>query len=244
VRSAISSRVQSQRRGSRPRRGRRWPPGDLVLADWRRVPRQAPSGATRGRIRCRHPLLAVALHVGVLDAQHEDTRFPRAKSQLNSAVRALPTWKNPVGEGAKRTRVRSSRSTLITRRRSRCAVGQLFTASRRRSRSSSGGSRSGCRGSRRREPRTPRDDAMQTALLAHSSKSTRPSRTTSRSTARPGPGSAYGPPPPLRAHEATNAAPLTSARARPGCGAPRTCAPPLASSFGARPRWSGPPGGP
>jgi hypothetical protein len=30
--------------------------------------------------------------------------FPRAKSQLNSAVRALPTWKNPVGEGAKRTR--------------------------------------------------------------------------------------------------------------------------------------------
>ena len=28
----------------------------------------------------------------------------RAKSQLNSAARALPTWKYPVGEGAKRTR--------------------------------------------------------------------------------------------------------------------------------------------
>src|SRR5580704_10903260 len=28
----------------------------------------------------------------------------RANSQLNSAERALPTWKYPVGEGAKRTR--------------------------------------------------------------------------------------------------------------------------------------------
>src|SRR3974390_1015026 len=28
----------------------------------------------------------------------------RAYSQLNRAVRALPTWKYPVGEGAKRTR--------------------------------------------------------------------------------------------------------------------------------------------
>src|SRR5689334_11525770 len=28
----------------------------------------------------------------------------RAKSQLNSAVRAPPTWRNPVGLGAKRTR--------------------------------------------------------------------------------------------------------------------------------------------
>src|SRR5664280_3196473 len=31
----------------------------------------------------------------------------RATSQLNSAVRALPTWKYPVGDGAKRTRVAS-----------------------------------------------------------------------------------------------------------------------------------------
>ena len=28
----------------------------------------------------------------------------RTKSQLNSAARALPTWKYPVGEGAKRAR--------------------------------------------------------------------------------------------------------------------------------------------
>src|SRR5271166_3599341 len=28
----------------------------------------------------------------------------RTKSQLNSAARALPTWKNPVGDGAKRAR--------------------------------------------------------------------------------------------------------------------------------------------
>src|SRR6185437_13468149 len=28
----------------------------------------------------------------------------RAKSQLKMNVRALPTWRNPVGEGAKRTR--------------------------------------------------------------------------------------------------------------------------------------------
>src|SRR5205823_13527355 len=28
----------------------------------------------------------------------------RANSQLNSAVRAPPTWRNPVGDGAKRTR--------------------------------------------------------------------------------------------------------------------------------------------
>jgi hypothetical protein len=28
----------------------------------------------------------------------------RAKSQLKMKVRALPTWRKPVGEGAKRTR--------------------------------------------------------------------------------------------------------------------------------------------
>src|SRR5213592_2255457 len=31
--------------------------------------------------------------------------LPRASSQLNSAVRALPTWSWPVGLGAKRTRM-------------------------------------------------------------------------------------------------------------------------------------------
>src|SRR5207248_11316314 len=30
--------------------------------------------------------------------------FRRAYSQLKMKVRALPTWRNPVGEGAKRTR--------------------------------------------------------------------------------------------------------------------------------------------
>src|SRR4030088_1426296 len=30
---------------------------------------------------------------------------PRASSQLNSAVRAFPTWRYPVGLGAKRTRL-------------------------------------------------------------------------------------------------------------------------------------------
>ena len=33
--------------------------------------------------------------------------WPRASSQLNSAVRALPTWRCPVGLGAKRTRIGS-----------------------------------------------------------------------------------------------------------------------------------------
>jgi hypothetical protein len=30
--------------------------------------------------------------------------FRRAYSQLKMKVRALPTWRNPVGDGAKRTR--------------------------------------------------------------------------------------------------------------------------------------------
>src|ERR1019366_3818765 len=43
----------------------------------------------------------------------------RAKSQLNRAVRALPTWKKPVGEGAIRTRGASTRSVLFDRDRAR-----------------------------------------------------------------------------------------------------------------------------
>jgi ribosomal protein L32E len=31
-------------------------------------------------------------------------RFRRANSQLKMKVRALPTWRKPVGDGAKRTR--------------------------------------------------------------------------------------------------------------------------------------------
>ena len=47
-----------------------------------------------------------ALDVGILDAQHHDSALGwRANSQLNSAVRALPTWRWPVGDGAKRTRI-------------------------------------------------------------------------------------------------------------------------------------------
>ena len=80
----------------------------------------------------------------------------RAKSQLNSAARALPTWKYPVGDGAKRARgavgsvirygwripgagglpgaVRRQSSSMEM-----APVGQPLTASRRRSRNSSGG---------------------------------------------------------------------------------------------------------
>src|SRR5207302_10981798 len=36
----------------------------------------------------------------------------RAESQLNSAVRALPTWMEPLGAGAKRTRVVTSADYL------------------------------------------------------------------------------------------------------------------------------------
>jgi hypothetical protein len=41
--------------------------------------------------------------IGVIEAK--DERAPRrlANSQLSSAVRALPMWMRPVGEGAKRT---------------------------------------------------------------------------------------------------------------------------------------------
>ena len=52
-----------------------------------------------------------ALDVGVFDAQHERARPPRASSQLNSAVRALPTCRWPVGDGAKRTRIVAVRSS-------------------------------------------------------------------------------------------------------------------------------------
>ena len=45
-----------------------------------------------------------AFDIGVFDAQDHVPPFCRAKSQLNRAVRALPTWRWPVGEGAKRTR--------------------------------------------------------------------------------------------------------------------------------------------
>ena len=54
----------------------------------------------------RFRLARRALDVGVLDAQDERRRrMPRASSQLNSAVRALPTCSWPVGLGAKRTRM-------------------------------------------------------------------------------------------------------------------------------------------
>ena len=48
--------------------------------------------------------LGAALAVGVLDAEDELSAVCRAKSQLNSAVRAPPTCRYPVGEGANRTR--------------------------------------------------------------------------------------------------------------------------------------------
>ena len=40
--------------------------------------------------------------IGFASDFHYESRFKR--SELNSAVRALPMWKNPVGLGAKRTR--------------------------------------------------------------------------------------------------------------------------------------------
>ncbi len=38
-----------------------------------------------------------------------------AKSQLKMKVRALPMCRNPVGEGAKRTRIMESASIALTR---------------------------------------------------------------------------------------------------------------------------------
>ena len=59
------------------------------------------------------PLRPVARLVGVLDAQHEAAAEPPASAQLNSAVRAPPTWKNPVGDGAIRTLTDMGVTTLL-----------------------------------------------------------------------------------------------------------------------------------
>ena len=81
---------------------------------------------------------------------------PRTKSQLNSAARALPTWKYPVGDGAKRARgavvsvmpvggaPRRRRVSKVRAGRQSSSiemapVGQPLTASRSCSRYSSGG---------------------------------------------------------------------------------------------------------
>ena len=53
-----------------------------------------------------------ALLVGVLDAQDQGAALPRANSQLNRADRAPPTWRYPVGAGAKRTRISLTGATL------------------------------------------------------------------------------------------------------------------------------------
>ena len=74
-----------------------------------------------------------------------------AKSQLNSAVRALPTWKKPVGEGANRTRGASNGSVLFDRDGPRrAAVDRLDELRRAATRP---GGRRARRGSRRRGPR-------------------------------------------------------------------------------------------
>jgi hypothetical protein len=44
--------------------------------------------------------------IHILDAEDESPSEPRAKSQLKRAVRALPTWGSPVGDGANRSRIR------------------------------------------------------------------------------------------------------------------------------------------
>ena len=46
--------------------------------------------------------LARALGIGIVDAQQELPPLARANSALWSAVRILPTWSRPVGDGAKR----------------------------------------------------------------------------------------------------------------------------------------------
>ena len=59
-------------------------------------PRQRVDDALR-------PLRPGCALVGVLDAQHERAARAASRSaQLYSAVRAPPTWKKPVGDGAKR----------------------------------------------------------------------------------------------------------------------------------------------
>ena len=49
--------------------------------------------------------------VSVFDPQQIVPPCRRAKSQLNNAVRALPTWSCPVGEGANRTRIEEFEAT-------------------------------------------------------------------------------------------------------------------------------------
>ena len=59
-----------------------------------------PAQPVDDRVDC---LLRRARAVGVLDAQPEHAAHVARKSQLNSAVRAPPICRKPVGEGAKRT---------------------------------------------------------------------------------------------------------------------------------------------
>jgi hypothetical protein len=44
-----------------------------------------------------------AREIGVVEAQNEPPGPRRTNSQFNNALRALPMWIRPVGEGAKRT---------------------------------------------------------------------------------------------------------------------------------------------
>ena len=107
ARTAGTARAARRRRGPRPSRGR------------------ASAGR---RMIAGLGLARRALDVGVLDAQDERAAaLPRASSQLKSAVRALPTWRCPVGLGAKRTRINSDLTAQlsVSQRRARTACAAM-----------------------------------------------------------------------------------------------------------------------
>jgi len=67
------------------------------LAEWALVGR--PSGATRGGLDAANPLLTVALDVGVLDAQHEDTTVPTGEEPVEQRGARTPDVEEPGGRG-------------------------------------------------------------------------------------------------------------------------------------------------
>src|SRR5690606_17364985 len=68
-----------------------------------------PSHAIESRMPCTHSGLLRSASVSSVRRTSDPPDW-RAKTQLNSADRAFPTWNMPVGEGAKRTRI----SGLVT----------------------------------------------------------------------------------------------------------------------------------
>jgi len=72
------------------------------LAEWALVGRHLEP--LEGGLDAANPLLTVALDVGVLDAQHEDTTVPTGEEPVEQRGARTPDVEEPGGRGAKRTR--------------------------------------------------------------------------------------------------------------------------------------------